>query len=85
MGERIGASAAQDTFYGGGLAVTVEERRKGLGRYLMQRMHWEMQRKGYRTATLHTSIENYRTHLLSTSLGYRVVDTTITFVKTLNS
>jgi len=84
MGERTGAPAAQDTFYLGGLAVKEEERRKGLGRYLMQRMHWEMQRKGYRTATLHTSIENYRTHLLASSLGYRVVDTTITFVKKLD-
>jgi len=43
-----------------------------------------MQLKGYRTATLHTSIENYRTQLLVSSLGYRVVDTTITFVKKLD-
>jgi len=66
----LGYSAQPVAFeYIGNIRVEMEERGKGFGRYLLERIHWEMQQLGYVNGTLYTSVENYRAHLLYTKYG----------------
>ncbi|MBI1930464.1 GNAT family N-acetyltransferase [Candidatus Poribacteria bacterium] len=79
------APEAQNVLYVAEIEVVEEERGKGLGRYLMAKTHSVFKQRGYRFATLHTGMENYRAQLLYTSMGYRVADTTMIFVKKLDT
>ena len=47
----------------------------------MMRMHRELRQKGYRFGILHVEAHNYGAQLFYSSMGYRVVDTTMMFTK----
>lgn len=49
------ASTIRDTFYIEFMGIEESHRGRGLGRYLLQTTLWEMNQRGYKTATLHTN------------------------------
>ena len=63
--------ARQNMCYTVGMGVNETERRRGLGRYLMERSLYEMQRLGCRHAILDVDPENSPALMLYTSMGYR--------------
>ena len=75
-------ATVRDTFYIDFMGIEEDRRGRGLGRYLLQATLWEMNQRGYKTATLHTNQGNHRAQLLYTNLGFRVVDTSYKFRKT---
>ena len=81
LGRYYRARAAHDTACIDWISVREEDRKKGLGRYLMQRAHWQLGALGYRTVALRTHHTNYRAQILYTNLGYRSRDLTYVFEK----
>ena len=61
--------------------VRKEDRKRGLGCYLMQQAHWELGALGYRTVALRTHHSNYQAQILYTNLGYRACDLRYVFQK----
>jgi len=81
-GDGSGADEAQDTFFVHWIGVEGEAQGRGWGRYLLQRIHWEMWGLGYRHAAISTDWRNFRALLFYTNYGYRVTDTVYGFAKT---
>ncbi len=57
---------------------------KGLGKYLLFYSLHEMQKVGYRHASISTSLDNHRALLLYSNCGYKVVDWTYDYEKVLS-
>lgn len=74
-------STAQDVFYVAWFFIDKQEQGRGLGRYMMRYLLWELQNSGYKTATLHVDTGNARAQLLYTNLGFQTVDTNYQFFK----
>lgn len=72
--ESNAAEVAHSTYYVRHLEINEEVRGQGLGRCLMEQMHWQMQQSGHYTAVLYTAHDNYRAQLLYSSMGYRIID-----------
>jgi ribosomal protein S18 acetylase RimI-like enzyme len=66
------------------LGVEAEVRGLGLGRYLLQRALRELHLAGYRHAAISTALTNYRAALFYSNLGYRIVDWTYEYGRTLS-
>ena len=75
---------AQDWLHTFWLDIEEEYQGQGLGRYLLQYALQEMHKVGYRHATICTHMENYRAQLFYSNCGYRVVDRTYEYVKTIS-
>jgi len=75
------AREAQDIFYVAWFFIDKQEQGRGLGRYMMQCLLWELRKIGYKTATLYADIGNSRAQLLYTNLGFQTVDTNYQFFK----
>jgi GNAT superfamily N-acetyltransferase len=73
---------AQDWVFIKWLGVEEDYRRKGWGRYLLQRNLWEMQKIGYKNTIISANIKNHRAQLFYTNYGYRVADTCYQFSST---
>jgi ribosomal protein S18 acetylase RimI-like enzyme len=84
LGEVADADEAQDWLYVRWLAVSEELQGHGLGRHLLRRALHAMHGVGYRHATICTYGDNYPAFLLYSNMGYRVVDWTYCFSKTLD-
>jgi GNAT superfamily N-acetyltransferase len=56
---------------------------KGLGRYLLLRVFWEMRKLGYRHVVISCAWNNPRAVLLYTNYGCKLTDTTYGLVKAL--
>lgn len=61
--------------------VDEAEKGKGLGRYLLLRMLWEMRKLGYKHAVISCGWDNPRAVLLYTNYGCQLTDTTYGLVK----
>ena len=72
---------AQNWVYTEWLGVDYEYQGNGLGKYLLLYSLQEMQKVGYRHASLSTECNEYLPILLYTNCGYRVVDWTYDYVK----
>jgi ribosomal protein S18 acetylase RimI-like enzyme len=68
-------------FYIPGLWVTEDLRGIGLGRYLVERLHWEMLQRGYDHALIGTELDNYRAQQLYASDGYELLLNEYSFAK----
>ncbi len=77
------APEAQDQFFVVWLGIREAEQGKGWGRYLLQRMLWEMKHKGYRHAFISTDHRNYRALVFYTNMGFQAVDISYEYAKTL--
>ena len=75
------AEEAQDQLFVEWLRIEDEVQGAGWGRYLLQRMLWEMKQTGYRHALISTSTNNHRALLFYSNFGFSVVDTAYEFVK----
>ena len=75
------AKEAQGTCFTAPLFVYEQERGKGIGKYLMQGMLWEMQKMGFQNATLSVAETNFRARFFYANMGYQTVDTSYKFVK----
>lgn len=84
--------SADDTFYipwffingsPTGSTISKGEQGKGLGRYMMLRLLWEMRQQGYVHAALHVDMANARPQLFYMNLGFEVVDTSYQWFKIL--
>ena len=75
LGHYYRASEAQHIFYVNDIYLEPHARGKGLGRYLLERSMFEMQRLGYKDGALCTDIDNYQAQLLYSSYGFRTIDT----------
>ncbi|MDE0484288.1 MAG: GNAT family N-acetyltransferase [Candidatus Poribacteria bacterium] len=75
---------AQDWCFTTWLEVESEFQGHGLGKFLLQYSLQEMQKIGYRHASVSTSWENFRALLLYSNCGYRVVDRTCEYEKVLS-
>lgn len=84
LGEFYRAKEAQDSFFTKWLGVNEEFQGKGLGKYLLQRMFWEMRKIGYKNAIISTNVKNYRAQLLYTNFGYKITDTSYALGKKFN-
>jgi GNAT superfamily N-acetyltransferase len=80
-GEFCKAEMAQDWLFITGLWVEESLRKKGWGRYLLQRNLWEMQKTGYKNTVISTDWMNYRAQLFYSNYGYHLVDTGYEFTK----
>jgi ribosomal protein S18 acetylase RimI-like enzyme len=65
------------------LGVEKEVQGRGLGKHLLQRALRELRLAGYRHAAISTALHNYRAALFYSNLGYRVVDWTYEYGKSL--
>jgi len=73
---------AQESFLIEDFGVVDEtEKGKGLGRYLLLKMLWEMRKLGYKHTVISCSWDNPRAVLLYTNYGYQLTDTTYGLVK----
>ena len=63
----------QNMCYTTGMGVNKNERGRGIGRYLMERSLFEMQRSGCRHAILDVEPNNFPALMLYASMGYRTV------------
>ncbi|MAE40890.1 MAG: hypothetical protein CML07_08245 [Psychrobacter sp.] len=70
-------------FYIPGLWIDDHLRGQGLGRYLVERLHWEMLKRGYDHSFIGTELNNYRAQLLYASDGYELLLTEYSFAKEL--
>ena len=77
------APEAQDQFFVVWLGVVETQQGRGWGRYLLLRMLWEMLQGGYRHAFISTDHRNHRALVFYTNMGFRVVDTSYEYVKTI--
>lgn len=84
LGEFYRAKEAQNSFFTKWLGVDEKAQGRGLGKYLLQRTFWEMQKIGYKNAIISTNIKNYRAQLFYTNFGYKVTDTSYGLVKKFN-
>jgi GNAT superfamily N-acetyltransferase len=75
-GEFSDAEAAQDWLFIEWLWVQDALQGNGMGRHLLQRNLREMQRIGYRNASISTDWENHRALLFYSNYGFNVVDWT---------
>ena len=82
-GEYSRVDEAQDWLFIIWLGVSEEVRKHGLGRHLLQRALQEMRGKGYRHASISTSLTNHRAFLFYTNCGFHVVDWTYGFSREL--
>lgn len=73
-GHYCSAGQAQTSYYVGWFGTAGPEQGKGLGRYLLQVLLWEMQGIGYENATLYVALDNPVAQLLYTNGGFRLVD-----------
>ena len=73
----------QNMCYTVGMGVNETERGRGIGRYLMERSLFEMQRLGCRYAILDVDSGNYTALMLYTSMGYRTIYSVCQMLKTL--
>lgn len=72
---------AQDWAYTEWLGIEDDFQGKGFGKFLLQYSLQEMQKVGYRHASISTNLENYRAILFYSNIGYRVVDWTYEYQK----
>ncbi len=72
---------AQDWTYTEWLGIEDDFQGKGFGKFLLQYSLQEMQKVGYRHASISTNLENYRAILFYSNLGYKVVDWTYEYQK----
>ena len=75
---------AQDWVYTEWLGVKNEFQGQGLGKYLLHYSLKEMQKVGYRHASLSADCDDYRPLLFYSNCGYRVVDWTYEYEKVLS-
>ena len=68
------AGEAQTSYYVGWFGTAGPERGKGLGKYLLQVLLWEMHKLGYDNATLYVALDNPVAQLLYTNGGFGLVD-----------
>ena len=73
-GHYCSAAQARASYYVGWFGTAGPEQGKGLGRYLLQVLLWEMHRIGYENATLYVALDNPVAQLLYTNGGFRLVD-----------
>ena len=64
---------SEDTCFTRAIEVKESERGRGIGRYLMGRSLFEMQKYGCRHAILNTQSTNFPALMLYVSMGYRIV------------
>jgi len=82
VGEFSRRPEAQECFIIEDFGVVEEaEKGKGLGRYLLLKMFWEMQRLGYKHTAINCGWDNPRAMLLYTNYGYQLTDNTYGLVK----
>ncbi|MYF98780.1 GNAT family N-acetyltransferase [Candidatus Poribacteria bacterium] len=74
---------AQDWTYTEWLGIEDDFQGKGFGKFLLQYSLQEMQKAGYRHASISTSLDNYRAILFYSNVGYKVVDWTYEYQKTI--
>jgi GNAT superfamily N-acetyltransferase len=82
-GEFTRNADAQDWLFTEWLGVEDEVQGRGLGRFLLRRALLEAHQAGYRHAAISTAWDNFRAFLFYTNFGYRVVDWTYGFLKSL--
>lgn len=75
-GEYSRVDEAQDWLFIISLSVLEDVRHHGLGRHLLLRSLQEMRGKGYRHASISTSLANHRAFLFYSNCGFHVVDWT---------
>ncbi len=75
---------AQDWTYTEWLGIEDDFQGKGLGKYLLFYSLQEMQKIGYRHASISTVLGNHRALLLYSNCGYRAVDWTYDYEKVLS-
>lgn len=75
-GEYSRVDEAQDWLFIISLGVLEDVRHHGLGRHLLLRSLQEMRGKGYRHASISTSLANHRAFLFYSNCGFHVVDWT---------
>ena len=75
----------QDWVYTDWIGVEDDYQGEGLGKYLLQSSLHEMHRVGYKHAALSTDWDNNRALLFYSNFGYRAVDWTYAYQKTLLS
>jgi GNAT superfamily N-acetyltransferase len=66
------------------LGVEEEVQGRGLGKALLQRALRELRGVGYRHAAISTALHNYRAALFYSNLGYKVVDWTYEYSRSLS-
>lgn len=74
---------AQDWTYTEWLGIADGFRGKGFGKFLLQYALQEMQKAGYRHASISTDLSNNRAILFYSNLGYKVADWTYEYGKTI--
>lgn len=72
---------AQDWVFTEWLGIEKDLQGKGLGKFLLQYSLQEMQKAGFRHASISTELENHRAILFYSNLGYKVVDWTYEYHK----
>jgi ribosomal protein S18 acetylase RimI-like enzyme len=77
------AEEAQDQTFVEWLRIEDGMQGRGWGRYLLERMLWDMKEIGYRHALISANTLNHRAQLFYSNLGFRVVDRSYEFVKEL--
>ena len=82
-GEQCRASSAQDWIFIKWLGVEEGTRATGWGRYLLNRNLWEARKLGYKNAVISCDVKNPRAQLFYTNYGFKVVNTSYGFTKTL--
>ena len=75
-GEFSKVGELQDWAFTEWLGVHKDFQGRGLGRYLLRRALVELDKIGYRNASISTDWENYRAFVFYTNFGYEVVDWT---------
>ncbi len=83
-GEFSSHADAQDWVYTEWLGIEDDFQGQGLGKYLLFYSLHEMQKVGYRHASISTSLDNHRALLLYSNCGYKVVDWTYDYEKVLS-
>ena len=83
LGQRMRSSSAQNTCFIRQLEVDEAYQRKGLGRFLLQKAHFELKRKGYTRSLIFTFAANHRARLFYTNYCYEYVDSYFEFEKVL--
>ena len=68
-----------EMFNVGDIEVLREERGKGIGRYLLQRMIWESKKLGYQTSSLQTGRSNHVAQLLYFGMGFQAIHTSYSY------
>lgn len=74
---------AQDWAYTEWLGIEDDFQGKGFGKFLLLYSLQEMQNAGYRHASISTNLENYRAILFYSNVGYKIVDWTYEYQKSI--